>query len=360
MKSAIKKILPVLGLFALVLGACAAVDSGNGDGARFSAAVWNVQALYDGEDAGNEYNEYRAQAGWTKEKYQARLTAFAEAIGKMAEAGDGAPDLLALVEVENGQVLKDLAGRLSKHGYKWTFFGGARGMSLGAGALSRIPFSETRLHSISASGNVIPRPVIEVRLESGGAPLVFFICHWKSKLGGGAETEATRRAAARIIRRRIDEIHREEPGTPAIIMGDLNENHDEFYRQSGAYLSALLPDDARAAALSAGDADFLILSGEKPPRARYFDAPALYTPWGRELKDGSYYYKNDWETIDHLLLSPELFDGAAWDFAGCRVLNEPPFASTNGHPVTYKPYNGQGLSDHLPLILFLKAAGEEG
>jgi hypothetical protein len=80
----------------------------------------------------------------------------------------------------------------------------------------------------------------------------------------------------------------------------------------------------------------------------------LYSPWAAELKDGSYYYKNTWETIDHFLLSPHLFTGTGWDFENCKVLNYPPFASEKGFPSSYNPRTGYGLSDHLPLLLFLK------
>jgi hypothetical protein len=57
------------------------------------------------------------------------------------------------------------------------------------------------------------------------------------------------------------------------------------------------------------------------------------------------------------LLSPQLFTGTGWDFENCEVLNYPPFANANGLPVAYNPRTGSGLSDHLPLLLFLKRQG---
>jgi len=136
-------------------------------------------------------------------------------------------------------------------------------------------------------------------------------------------------------------------------MGDLNENYDEFYRRNGKVISALLPDDPRAAefadlygldenapntAAIIGELqkDFIILSKSKPPVPRYFPAGvlSLYSPWA-EMEDGSYYYKNNWETIDHFLLSPNLFNGTGWDFERCAVINSPPFVSAKGFPVAY-------------------------
>jgi endonuclease/exonuclease/phosphatase family metal-dependent hydrolase len=266
------------------------------------------------------------------------------------------PDFIGLVEVENQGVLEDLGrGELSKHGYNWTAFANLPGSSLGLGVLSRYPIKSAVAHSITIENETAPRPVFEIRVEPRGKPLVFFLCHWKSKLG--KDTEKLRQASAMTVRRRLGEIFSTEEGTPVIVMGDLNENHDEFYRSSS--LCALLPDDSGAAALaSSGRKDFLVLSGEQPPESEFFPAEteALYSPWMAELSEGSYYYKGEWETIDHFLLSKALFGGSPWRFSECRVLNNEPFTTSKGIPNVYVPRQGRGLSDHLPLMLHLKYA----
>jgi endonuclease/exonuclease/phosphatase family metal-dependent hydrolase len=315
--------------------------------------TWNLQALFDGTENGLEYDEYRDSTGWSGEKYSARLNGIGRGIAHIEQ---GAPDILALVEVENAQVLEDLAkGPLSKYGYRWTFFANNPGMSLGVGVLSRFPLTLTRAHSFTGMGETTPRPVMEVWVRPKDAPLALFICHWKSKLGGDEATESLRRASARVILRRLREM--EPLGIPALVMGDLNENHDEFFRQAGNFISALIPDDQRAANLAGGgQQDFLILSRNKPPSSTWFgpDAMALYSPRHNELTDGSYYYKNAWETIDHFLLNGALFDGLGWDFEDCAVINGEPFTNAKGFPAAYNPRTGTGLSDHLPLLLNLK------
>jgi endonuclease/exonuclease/phosphatase family metal-dependent hydrolase len=334
----------------------------------FTAATWNIQALFDGVEGGTEYDEYLESAGWTDEKYRARLNSVSQAISQMAAH---IPDVLALQETENSRILEELAeGALAKYEYRWTFFANNPGASLGIGVLSRFPFEETRVHSISWDGETTPRPVLEVRIQPKDKPLVLFICHWKSKLGGDHATESLRRASARVILRRIREIRDDYGDMPIIVMGDLNENHDEFYRQAGAMISALLPDDPKAAELAGfipeGEEadepqgnlqkDFLILSKKKPPAPGYFHsgAEALYSPWGNELQDGSYYYKNAWETIDHFLLTESLFDNSGWEFETSWVVKKEPFANSQGYPSAYNPRTGNGLSDHLPLVLVLK------
>jgi endonuclease/exonuclease/phosphatase family metal-dependent hydrolase len=368
--------LGLLPVFVIGLGGCDAVS---GTAARWAAdaermktltvATWNVQALFDGEERGTEYSEYFTAAGWSEEKYRARLTVLAAAVERMPE---GVPDILALQEVENGKVLKELAeGPLAKYGYQWTYFAGNPGAALGVGLLSRLPLLETKAHSVTCNGDVSPRPVAEARLQPGTTPVTLLICHWKSKLGGEDSTEAMRRASARVVLRRLREIEAAEPDMPVIIMGDLNENHDEFYRRTGSAISALLPDDPGAAELSGfmrtdetgtpGEiprpaADFLVISGQKPPQQRYFadGTAALYSPWGNELKKGSYHYRDAWETIDHFLLSKGFFDGQGWEFDTCEAPYTEPFTNDQGIPQAYNPRTGSGVSDHLPLLLKIK------
>ena len=347
-------------------------ENQKGNSGSISIMTWNMQALFDGVDDGNEYDDYLMSAGWSKEKYQGRISVISKAIGGM----NGVPDIIAIQEIESEQVISDLADSLSGHGYTWTHFANSPDMSLGIGIVSRYPFKETRSHSINVNGDAVPRPVLEVRVnaekanvknETGDASLVLFICHWKSKLGGEAVTEEARRASARIIIRRIRELAEQEPGLPVIVMGDLNENHDEFYRRNGEAICALLPDDPRSAELTdfygidaslcaEHQKDFIIISKNKPPQAHYFlgQPVALYSPWTNELENGSYFYKNEWETIDHFLLSHQFFDGSEWEFDSCVVVDYPPFTSTVGRPVAYNPRTGSGLSDHLPLLLSLK------
>jgi endonuclease/exonuclease/phosphatase family metal-dependent hydrolase len=331
-------------------------------------ATWNVQALFDGTEDGHEYNEYVDNAGWTREKYLARLNNIAHALDSLEKP----PDILMLAEVENAQILEDLAGDyLKAYKYGQTFFGNNDGAALGIGVLSRFPFTQTKVHSLSNQGMVIPRPVLEVWVAVEEKPLALFLCHWKSKLGGEEETEELRRSAARIIARRTADLRLETSGVPVVVMGDLNENYDEFYRRGANAVTALLPDDSGAAALvservkngasGALCTDFLVISGEKPPAVRRFSesdgwmSPAVfYSPWSSELSDGSYYYQGVWETIDHFLLNASLFDGAEWDFDSCTVITVEPFINAYGYPASYNPKTGNGLSDHVPLLLTLR------
>jgi endonuclease/exonuclease/phosphatase family metal-dependent hydrolase len=327
---------------------------------------WNVQALFDGKDNGREYAEYRTSSGWTEEKYRARITGIADAVktlgdsGGIAEHKSRAPDIIAFIEIENERIMEDIAAAANYH---WTFFASSPGAALGLGLVSRFPILNTKTHSAHFEGTEIPRPVAEIWVDAEGRTLVLMVCHWKSKLGGDRETEAARKAEAAIIARRLSEIQAADAGIPVIVMGDLNENADEFAR--AGYTCALMPDNEEAAecireagsGARPGFQDFLVISGNRPPRTDYLDgvnaAAVLYSPWTEETGSGSYYYNEQWETIDHFLFNGAAFDKSGWDFAGFRAVGDYPFSGENGLPNAYVPWTGNGLSDHLPLLAWL-------
>jgi len=372
-----------LSLFISCFGGCGQPSGVDG---TVSVLSWNVQALYDGTDDGWEYDDYR---GMTQEKFGARLTAISEAL---AAAGDANPAVIAFIELENREILEKLSGEyLGRAGYNYCFFARAGGNSLGIGVLSRFPFVRSLAHSVNADGSVIPRPVAEVAFRAGaeGAEeeITLFVCHWKSKLGGDEKTEALRREAAKVIVRRHREILAVNPGAAVAVLGDLNENFDEFHRQAGGFVCALMPDDPLAARLAgfaapeaqaededgAGDEDgaaggteaarpvqdFLIISAEKPPLALFYKDcdNVFYSPWHNEMEKGSYFYGGEWETIDHFLLNPSFFDKRGWEFDGACVLDTEPFVNAKGEPAAYNVRTGKGLSDHLPILLKLRIIG---
>jgi len=336
--------------------------------------TWNLQLLFDGTEDGTEFAQFRESAGWTQEKYLGRLNVIARVIGEMERA----PDIIALQEIESPRVVEDLAAALGVHRYDWTHFARLPGMALGVGLLSRFPIGWAMAHSADIYGEVTPRPVLEARIdvpggsaEGGGGDarsFLLFVCHWKSKRGGADETESLRRASARVILRRMRELALTDPDLPAIVVGDLNVTHDEFFRGGGEAVRSLMPDDPEAvdAVLAergirtAGElqADFIVVTHDKPPEARYFPAGtiALYSPWTVEKEGGSFFFRNSWETIDHFLLSAHFFGGGGWEFRGSRALDMPPFVGADGLPNAYNPRTGRGISDHLPLLLFLGLA----
>jgi len=363
------KVFLTSGLLLIALCSCGCVipdeETPPADGV-ITLMTWNIHNLFDGEDNGYEYDEFLSSSGWSVEKYIGRLNSFASAISRI----DPLPDVIMFQEIESAAVLEDLAYYLQA-GYTRSFFSKNPGAATGLGLISRLPILEAKAHSITVDDDSIPRPVVEARLHPDRnrqdidldceEAFVVFVCHWKSKIGGDAATERVRRASARVILRRIRELQETNPMLGVIVAGDLNLNHDEFYRQNASIICSLLPDDPYSAQVTGGiQKDFIVISRNKPPIPVHFpkDTIALFSPWLRELEDGTYYYRNNWETIDHFLLSNHFFTNSGWDYEKAFVINFEPFANASGIPIRYNPRTGLGLSDHLPLLVTLNKIKE--
>jgi len=313
--------------------------------------TWNVQNLFDGIDNGYEYDEFLNSAGWSTEKYKGRINTISEAVKSIKPP----PDIIMFQEIESLVVFQDIAEGVSG-GYEYSHFAKNPGAALGLGIMSRFPLAETKTHSITIDRETTPRPVLETRVQAE-KEFIVFVCHWKSKLGGDDNTESARRASARVILRRIRELWEEEPDLGIIIAGDLNENHNEFYRRNAQVICALLPDDPFCAQMAGGiQKDFIVLGKGKPPEPVNFPQGTivLFSAWVRDVEKGSYFYKNDWETIDHFLVSGQFFKNSGWSFEKAVPADFFPFVNAHGVPVPYNMRTGAGLSDHLPLLLTLK------
>ncbi len=329
--------------------------SGDDSSARLVVASWNVQALFDGHPDGTEYDDYSASSGWTEEKYRERLVRIGRAVGLCA---DGGPDVLALIEVENAAVVGDLlSGPLSDFGYRWYARAANEGAALGICVLSRHPIEKSLVHAVSYRGETAPRPILEVRIDAGGVPLVVLACHWKSKLGGDEATEPLRAASASALARRISQLARDEPGLDVLVLGDLNESYREFELGGGRYATALLPDSVDGEAVWAASGlprPVLVVDGSAPPKAaRVGMGVPVFSPWPTSSWRGSYAYRGAWEAIDHALAPESLFDGAGWDYACFSVVDAEPLVGSAGYPASYYPRTGTGYSDHLPLVVEL-------
>jgi len=346
-----------------------------GDSGAFTMMTWNVHNLFDGEDNGYEYDEFLQSSGWSVEKYQGRINTVTDAIKRI----DPQPDIIMLQEIESLKILEDLSRSLSG-GYSWSHFAGNPGSAIGLGLISRCPLLDVKIHSITIDSDTAPRPVLEARIQAkeisaskksskekrssegdakesaSNKSFVIFVCHWKSKIGGDEATESVRRASARVILRRVKELWENEADLGIIIAGDLNQNHDEFYRRNASMICALLPDDLYCAQTSVGiQKDFIVISKNIPPEPVNFPRNTItfYSPWIKELESGSYFYRNNWETIDHFLISPQFFNSTGWRYEKTKIINIAPFANPSGIPSPYNSRTGLGMSDHLPLMLFL-------
>lgn len=354
----------LLPVFYLSCTSCENPLAGKKPPSRFRIASWNLQAFFDGQETGTEYADYRAKSSWNEIAYKSRLTILADAMTRWPEPQTRGerpgPDIFALVEVENSAVLEDLrSGPFAPFKYSYSAFAANPASPLGLGMLSRFPILSTRSHSLQTESFSTPRPMLEAEIELPGEHLFLFVCHWKSKLGNPSETEAIRRASAELVNRRIHQLSLEHPDTPPLVLvaGDLNENVDEYSRQGGSFLTALMPADTSPEAfIEATPSAFIKLTGSPadlpaPTTATIPTTPAIfYSPWFSASWPGSYAFQGAWETIDHILIGPAFFDNRGWEYASFFIYDQAPFTNDAGYPNSFNPRTGKGLSDHLPIL----------
>lgn len=319
---------------------------------------WNVENLFDDVDDGTEFPDYDPGRGrWDAEGFRLRVDTVAEVIRKAAPGG---PDVLVLQEVENENALRTLVGAALKDlGYAWVAIVPKRGLPANVAVASRAPIVRVSTIGISPYGDNELRDLLEVEIEQGGRRLRVFANHWKAKSGGTRETEPWRIEAAARLGRRLREILAADPAADVVAAGDFNESVDEWRQARRGWQVALVPvDDAPPASFL----DRSILLADDPRDAGVRGAAlALYDPWFEiaEVDRGSYRYQGRWQTVDHVLLSPGLFDdrGFRYEPGAFRVVRLPFLLNPDGTPKRWTRLAGQrGYSDHLPLLLTLRAA----
>ena len=334
---------------------------------------YNVHNLFDAEESGNEYPEFKPSKGkWTKELYAKRLASVVEAVRSLGKGKDSGsaqardPDILCVQEIENEKVLADLAEHFRKGAYRYWAISGPKDSIIHTGVLSRFPVTAMHTHSVMDAWGFGPlRDILEVELDTSGATsdadrILLLICHWKSKREGEQETESARRAAAALLAQRIREIESEKPDLPIIVCGDFNESPDEYLRISRRYPTALMPlESGSPPAAAEGEPLWVSQSFLQPGGSSPDDASrvALYSPWAEKPDGFSIAYRDKREQFDGFLLNAALQDGFGLEYEGFCTSESPVLFDASGKPFEW---NGtSGYSDHLPVCLVLqKNAGQ--
>ena len=300
--------------------------------------TYNTQTFFDAVEDGTEFKEYKgSKSRWTAQKYKARLerlknTMFA-AGEKLSGKKDRLPDIVVLQEVENDRVIEDFCKQLSS-GENYPYAVCPPRSEKGAFTtmiLSKYPIERYFAHRLYTEQKVSLRPLMEVVLNTGSKDnprlLTVFAVHWKSKTGGSGSVAVRALQEAQLIKK-IQEHREKNPHIPFVVCGDFNQTLEEFNRLNE--FSVCWDTDGYKEEHEAGT-----------------------------QPDGSYYFKNSWEKIDHIF-----YESGAADYdtsetasdAGSAyiepllffVLYEPPLIE-DGKPVRYNVLTGEGYSDHLPL-----------
>ncbi len=308
---------------------------------------YNVENLFDTIDDPATHDEDFTPAGekkWDEARYRKKLEDLARVIGSVVPKGH--PVLVGLCEVENRQVVEDLAGtgRLKRAGYRVIHEESPdrRGIDV---ALMYDPqqfryLSHRTLPIRFPRDTTRVRDILYVKGRADEEVLHLFINHWKSRSGGERATEQKRIYSAVVLRRAVDSILNFEPQAKILIMGDFNDEPTNM-----SIMQILMAADKRK---NIGRRDLYDLM---------YDQHNLHDT-------GTYSYKGRWLMLDQIIVSyPLLLDRHGWHttydgghiFAREWMLYDNPKA---GRKVPNRTYGGPnyfgGISDHLPVYVTLQ------
>ena len=286
----------------------------------------NCENLFDCQhDSLKQDTEWTPSAvrKWTPDRYWRKVNNIGQEI--ISCSPDALPDLVALVEVENDSVLRDLTHRslLRNAGYEFlmTASPDVRGIDV---ALLYQPFSfrpicYDYLDVQPLEGMRPTRDILYVQGETVNSDtLHVFVVHAPSRFGGEKQTRPNRRI---VMERLIGAIRLLPPDTKVIIAGDFNDYADS-------------------------------------PSLQFLEENSLHNvtrnAQGSHGAKGTYRYEGVWQSIDHILVSPALRDSVDTVY-----VNDTPFLLEEdkkyGGIKPFRTYNGyryqRGFSDHLPLVV---------
>lgn len=301
--------------------------------ALFTLVELNCENLFDTEhDSLKQDMEFtpRSDHHWTRTRYWRKLNHISKEIIAMGEDsvnGWQLPDLVALCEVENDSVMHDLTRRslLRGAGYQYVMTNSpdVRGLDV---ALLYNPFTFRLLRHYGLRISPVKgmRPTRDILYACGmtlnGDTLHIFALHAPSRLGGERPTRPHRMAVAKRLVMAIDSIKALHAEPCVILAGDFNDYDD------GPTLEYLC-------------ANGLVNISAK---AR-----------GSNGAKGTYRYRGEWRSLDHILCSPALARRVRECFIGDRpfLLEEEPKYGGYRPQRTYQgPKYQPGYSDHLPLV----------
>jgi predicted extracellular nuclease len=336
-------------------------------------ASYNVENFWDdvAENSGSAtYDEFRkGGSNWYSDQmYQVKAQHVADAI-RMA----GSPDVVAMEEFESAnnssRSLELLKPYVEAMGYKYFALGQQNPdnpVAVTTAVISKFPISknerldfttsESDFAGVGLNGetlsslNTSARDPQVVTIDVAGTPLRVYASHWKSRRGGPGAGDAMRMAIAKLIKNDIDKQKIQNPSLDILVTGDLNSSYEEASHVDGL----LATDDKNRLKSDPSDTSLYNF---------WFELPAA--------ERCSYMHQGQLNCLDHVLSTASLFDGRGIDLvegsfqvighnggeaAEKLLLNDgrTPRRWSMSKGNNSVRFNGNGYSDHLPLVATFK------
>ena len=238
--------------------------------AEFAIATFNVENLFDFEEPNPDDPPLPS-----RDEYELDLVKTSNAIVAM-----GAPEIVALQEVENRDILLDLAAQQALNGYQYEGYliEGQDSRGIDVGYLVRGDRATVEgATALPAPDGLTSRPplliTVTVHLASGDQTVKVLNNHFTSMSGGELPTEPRRKAQAQWNVTLMAPILARDPASHIVVLGDLNSFYDspplDILREGGL--------------------------------RHVYEHVAPLRPY-------SYIYEGESETLDHILVTPGLYE----------------------------------------------------
>ena len=305
---------------------------------------YNVENLFDTfNDSLTADEEYvpEGMRGWNVTRFNKKLINITKVL--VGVGGWMPPDLIGLCEVENRYVLYALTHDTPLAGFGLRVVHhespDPRGIDVALlyrpekfRVLQQFPISvRFPFDTASRTRDILFVKGIAVNTDT----LNIFVNHWPSKFGGATATIPKRNYVASVLRKHTDSLLAVNPNANILIMGDLNDSpYDESVSKVlGAKMDSvnLQPDDL-----------YDMLAGA-----------------GISWKKGTIKFREEWETIDHMIVSRPLLEHTTPH--AMQIYDEPFLLQDDEAWFGKKPFRTYygakyigGFSDHLPVYMDIK------
>ena len=258
---------------------------------------------------------------WLPWRYWRKVNSIAQEILACA---DVLPDIVALTEVENDSVMHDLCRRSllrnANYRYLMTESDDVRGIDV-ALLYHPVAFRPICYETITIAPpkkDMRPtRDILYVKGETLSGILHVFVVHAPSRYGGEMESRPYRMAVAHRLAEAISALGEAN----IVVAGDFNDYTDS-------------------------------------PSLQFLNSIGLHNltagKRGANGSKGTYRYKGEWRSLDHVLASPQLAErlDTAYIFDASFLLEDEPKYGGKRPSRTYYGYKYTGgSSDHLPLVV---------
>ncbi len=316
---------------------------------QHSILFYNVENLFDTHDDPQSEDESYTPEGelhWTNKRLSQKLLNLSKVI--LSASDWNVPDIAIFAEIENKYVLEKLIHDtpLKSFAYKIIHKDSPdhRGIDVGL-IYNSASFSpiEYNYYPLEVNNTIInTRELLYVSGVFNDIDTIhIFGNHWPSRYSGLLETKDLRKAAAILLREKVDELNLKYISPKIVIVGDFNDNPD---------------DETLSEVLMAGRVENQLK--ENSLYNLFFDL--------KRDNQGSLKYQSQWYIFDQIIVSGSLILknlGLHVIPENAKILALPYLLEDDNKFGGKKPfrtyygftYNG-GFSDHLPILLQLNSA----